>query len=85
MRWFLNQIKILFEYRFVNYEKIKKIWKAKYGIYMTFVMLHTVAGSVEDEKSLTLGSTVNGAQDVIYFVLKYMFDINSSFQFTIII
>jgi hypothetical protein len=52
---------------------------------MTFVMLHTVAGSVEDEKSLKLGSTVNGAQDVIYFVLKYMFDINSSFQFTIII
>jgi len=61
------------------------MWKAKYDIYMTFVMLHTVVGSVENEKSLKLGSMVNGAQDVIYFVLKYMFDINSSFQFTIII
>lgn len=50
-------------------------------------------GGVENEKSFSKGvfkslkvsSIVNGAQDVIYFVLKYMFDINSSFQFTIII
>ena len=50
-------------------------------------------GGVENEKtfskgvfkSLKVSSIVNGAQDVIYFVLKYMFDINSSFQFTIII